>query len=448
MSVYDPEDEYKRLHPKSYKMWLEASKYLQGGVSAYGQFRKPFPLYFTKAKGARLWDVDGLEYIDVHCGYGPMILGHNHPKVQETLEEAKERGIQYGAPPETLYRWAKIIAKHVPSIEKIRFVNSGSEAVTYAVRLARGYTGRSKVCKPEGSYHGTSDWSLASTSEFDGPSKEPVPVPHSLGLGHIIEDFVIVPWNDVDSAVRQIERHADELACVLMEPISGTGLGFVEPDREYLKAIREVTADNDIPLIFDEVMVGFRWGNMSCAQGYLGVRPDITLLGKVIGGGAPVGAYGGRGDIMEFVSPTHGGKVGERVYQSGTFCGNPFTASVGIATLEYLDRHEGEVYRHINGTAERIRAGLRGIVEDVKIPVQVVGKFSVWEAHFIDRPYRNLREFMKADRARLFRNDLDLINSGVFKLPGHFAFTGLAHTEKDIEKILNSYREAYTRSRR
>ena len=448
MSVYDPENEYKRLHPKSHRMWLEASKYLPGGVSAYGQFRKPFPLYFAKAMGARLWDVDGLEYIDVHCGYGPMILGHNHPKVLETLEEAKERGIQYGAPPETLLRWAKIIAKHVPSLEKIRFVNSGSEAVTYAVRLARGYTGRSKVCKPEGSYHGTSDWSLASTLEFGGSSNEPVPVPHSLGLGHIMEDFVIIPWNDVDSAVRQIERHADELACVLMEPISGTGLGFVEPDGEYLKAVREVTADNDIPLIFDEVMVGFRWGNMGCAQGYLGVRPDITLLGKVIGGGAPVGAYGGREDIMEFVSPTHGGNAGERVYQSGTFCGNPFTASVGVATLEYLDRHKDEVYHHINSVAERIRVGLRDIVEDVKIPVQVVGKFSVWEAHFIDKPYRNLREFMKADRVSLFRNDLDLINGGVFKLPGHFAFTCLAHTEKDIEKILNSYREAYTRSRR
>lgn len=446
MLVYNPEERYKQLHPRSYQIWLDTSKYLPGGVSAYGQYKKPFPLYFVRAKGARLWDFDGLEYIDTHCGYGPMILGHGHPRILKALEEAKEKGIQYGTPPDTLLKWAKVIAKHVPSIEKIRFVNSGSEAVTYAVRLARGYTGRNKVCKPEGSYHGTSDWSLASTSEFGGSPNEPVAIPHSMGLGHTMDDFVIIPWNDVETTVKLIEKHSDELACVLMEPISGTGLGFVEPEKEYIKAIREVTAANDIPLIFDEVMVGFRWGNMGCAQSYIGVKPDITLLGKVIGGGAPVGAYGGRDDIMELVSPLHGRSAKERVYQSGTFCGNPFTASVGLATMEYLDEHEDEIYNHINHFGDKIRKGLNDIVEDVKIPVQVVGNFSVWEAYFIDRPFRNLREFLKADRDRLWRNDLDLINRGVFKLPGHFSFTCLAHTEEDVEKILESYREAYLQS--
>ena len=393
-----------------------------------------------------MWDVDGYEYIDTHCGYGPMILGHGHPTILEALEEAKERGIQYGAPPETLVKWAKIIVKHVPSIEKIRFVNTGSEAVTYAVRLARGYTGRTKVCKPEGSYHGTSDWSLASVSEYGGPPEEPVPVPHSLGLGHVMDDFVIIPWNDAENAVKEIEKHSDELACVLLEPVSGTGLGFAEPEREFMRTIREVTAENDIPLIFDEVMVGFRWGNTGCAQGYLGVRPDITILGKVIGGGAPVGAYGGREDIMELVSPLHGGSARERVYQSGTFSGNPFTASVGHATMKYIDEHEDELYSHINHIGDDIRGGLKDTVEDLGIPVQVVGKFSVWEAQFVDRPYRNLREFLRADRERLRRNDLELINRGVFKLPGHFSFTCLAHTDEDVEKILEAYRESLARS--
>jgi len=446
MSTCDPDERYRRLHPTSHRMWLDSSKYLPGGTSAYGQYRKPFPLYFVKAKGARLWDVDGYEYIDTHCGYGPMILGHGHPAILEALEEAKERGIQYGAPPETLVKWAKIIVKHVPSIEKIRFVNTGSEAVTYAVRLARGYTGRTKVCKPEGSYHGTSDWSLASVSEYGGPPEEPVPVPHSLGLGHVMDDFVIIPWNDAENAVKEIEKHSDELACVLLEPVSGTGLGFAEPEREFMRAIREVTAENDIPLIFDEVMVGFRWGNTGCAQGYLGVRPDITILGKVIGGGAPVGAYGGREDIMELVSPLHGGSARERVYQSGTFSGNPFTASVGHATMKYIDEHEDELYSHINHIGDDIRGGLKDTVEDLGIPVQVVGKFSVWEAQFVDRPYRNLREFLRADRERLRRNDLELINRGVFKLPGHFSFTCLAHTDEDVEKILEAYRESLARS--
>ena len=443
MSSSNSEERYKQLHPRSYRMWLENLKYLPGGTSAYGQYRKPFPLYFARAEGARLWDVDGYEYIDTHCGYGPIILGHGHPTVLEALEEAKVRGLQYGAPPDLLTKWAKIIIGHVPSVEKIRFVNTGSEAVTYAVRLAKGYTGRSKVCKPEGSYHGTSDWSLASVSEYGGPAEEPTPVPHSLGLDHIMDDFVVIPWNDDENAVKNIEKNADELACVLMEPISGTGLGFAEPDEEYMRAIREVTDENDIPLIFDEVMVGFRWGNMGCAQGYLGVRPDITILGKVIGGGAPVGAYGGREDIMELVSPLHGRTAQERVYQSGTFCGNPFTSSVGYATMKYLDEHENEVYRHINQIGDKIRKGLEDIVEDLKIPVQVVGNFSIWEAHFIDKPYRNLREFLKVDKEKLRRTDLELINRGVFKLPGHFSFTCLAHTEVDVEKILDAYREAF-----
>lgn len=437
------EGRYKKLHPKSYQMWLENSKYLPGGTSAYGQYRKPFPLYFVRAKGARLWDIDGYEYIDTHCGYGPIILGHGHPAILKALEEAKERGLQYGAPSDLLIDWAKIIIKHVPSIEKIRFVNTGSEAVTYAVRLAKGYTKRAKVCKPEGSYHGTSSWSLVSISEYDGPSKEPMPVPHSLGIDHILDNYVIIPWNDVENTVKIIEKHVDELACVMLEPVSGTGLGFALPDKEYLKAIREVATENDIPLIFDEVMVGFRWGNMRCAQGYFGVKPDITILGKVIGGGAPVGAYGGREDIMELVSPLYGRTPRERVYQSGTFCGNPFTTSVGFAALKYLDEHKNEVYNHINGIGDKIRSGLKDIVEELKIPVQVVGDFSIYEAHFIEKPYRNLREFLKVDKEKLRKRDLELINRGVFKLPGHFSFTCLAHTNEDVEKILEAYWEAF-----
>ncbi|NHV60605.1 MAG: aspartate aminotransferase family protein [Candidatus Verstraetearchaeota archaeon] len=442
MSTVDPEERYKQLHPGSYLTWQEASKYLPGGVSAYGQFRKPFPLYFKKAKGARLWDVDNREYIDVHCGYGPILLGHGHPTIINAIEEAKERGLQYGAPSDVMVEWAKLILKHVPSIKKIRFVSTGSEAVTYAVRVCKGYTRRTKICKPEGSYHGTSDWSLASTAEYGGPPEAPTPVPHSMGLDHAIDKFVIIPWNDPDNAVKIIKQNAKDLACVLMEPISGTGLGFVEPTKEYLKALREVTAENDIPLIFDEVMVGFRWGNMSCAQGYLGVKPDLTILGKVIAGGAPVGAYGGREDIMEVVSPLHGKTPQERVYQSGTFCGNPFTASVGLAILKYLDAHENEVYSHVNSIAESIRNGVRDLVTDMKIQAQVVGKFSNFEVHFTDKPYRNLREFLKVNKDKLRKVDIELINRGIFKLPGHFAFTCLPHTQEDVAKILDAYQAA------
>jgi len=435
---------YKKLHPKSYALYQEYLKILPGGVAAYGQYKSPFPIYFSKAKGSRIWDVDGNEYIDTHAGYGPLILGHNHPVVLQAIEEAKERGLQYGAPSELIGEWAKIIIKHVPSIEMIRFLNSGSEAINVAVRIARAYTNRVKVGKIEGCYHGSNtDWACVSVHEFSGTPENPEPAPHSLGVYDALKNTIVLPFNDPSNAERIIEKHADELACVLMEPISGTGLGFAEPTQEYVKTLREVTSEHEIPLIFDEIMVGFRYGNMSCAQGYLNVKPDITVLGKVIGGGAPVGAVGGRKDIMDMVNPTRGKKAAERVYQSGTFCGNPFTASVGLATLKYLDANENKVYSHINGLAEKIRKGLKEIIEDLKIPAQVVGNFSTYEAIFEEKMHKNLRELLKADSNKLKLRDIELINRGVFKSIGHFAFTCLPHTNEDVEKILNAYTEAF-----
>jgi len=436
-------DRFRKLHPKSYRMWQEDLNYLPGGVPAFWKFREPFPIYFSRAKGSRLWDIDGNEYIDTNCGNGPIILGHNHPVVLQALEEAKERGMQYGAS-DLVGEWARIIIKHVPAVEQIRFVNTGSEAVNYAIRLAKGYTGRKKVCKVEGCYHGSAnDWAAISISEFAGTPENPMPAPHSLGVDHAMAYTVIIPWNDAENAVRIIKENADDLACVIMEPISGTGLGFAEPTSEYMKAIREITAAKNIPLIFDEVMVGFRWGNMGCAQSYLGITPDLCVLGKVIGGGAPAAALGGRKDIMEFVNPTHGKSAAERVYQSGTFSGNALSAVIGLATMKYLDEHEDEVYGHINRLGDNLRRGLKGIVEELKIPVQVVGGFSTYEAHFIDKPYRNLREFVKRDTKKLRLRDLELCNRGIFKLLGHFVFTNLAQTDEDVEKILTAYREAF-----
>lgn len=441
--VNDIEEKYKKLHPKSYQMWQENLNYLPGGTPAQGQCREPFPIYFSKAKGSRLWDVDGHEYIDTNCGTGPIILGHNHPVVLKAIEEAKERGLQYGAPSDLIGECARIIVKHVPAVERIRFVNSGSEAVNCCIRLARGYTGRKKVCKVEGCYHGAaSDWSPISIGEFSGSVENPMPVPHSLGVDHTIEHTIIIPWNDTANAVRIIRENANDLACVIMEPISVTGLGFLEPKADYMKAIREVTAEKDITLIFDEVTIGFRWGNMGCAQSYIGIKPDLCTLGKAIGGGAPVAAFGGRKDIMELVNPTHGKCMAERVYQSGSFCGNPFSAATMLATLKYLDAHEDEVYSHINRLGDKIRKGLKDIVEELKIPVQVVGGFSTYEAHFINKPYKNLREFVKRDTNKLRLRDLELCNRGIFKMRGYYAFTNLAQTDEDVEKILDAYREA------
>ena len=442
--VNDIEERFRKLHPKSCRIWQENLNYLPGGVSAYAQFRKPFPIYFSKARDSRLWDVDGLEYIDTHCGYGPIILGHNHPVVLEAIEKTKETGLQFGATSDLIGECAKIIVRHVPAVKWIRFVNSGSEAVNYCIRLAKGYTGKKKVCKVEGGYHGSaSDWAPISIGEFAGSVENPLPAPHSLGVDHTIENTIIIPWNDTKNATRIIEKNADDLACVIMEPISGTGLGLIEPKADYMKAIREVTAEKDIILIFDEVMLGFRWGNMGCAQSYVGITPDLCALGKAIGGGAPVAAFGGRKDIMELVSPTHGRSPAERVYQSGTFSGNPFTATIMLATLEYLEEHEDEVYSHINGLGDKVRKGLKGMAEELEIPVQVVGSFSIYEAHFIDKLYTNAREFAKRDTKKLSLRDLELCNRGVYKLLGHFAFTNLAQTDEDIEEILNAYREAF-----
>ncbi|UCD44356.1 MAG: aspartate aminotransferase family protein [Candidatus Bathyarchaeota archaeon] len=435
-----PEDEYLETHRGSHEMWVEAKGYLPGGVSAQSHFKPPFPLYFSKGHGSRLWDVDGNEYIDTHCGSGPILLGRGHPVVLEALEEAKTGGLDYGGPSDRMLEWTKIIRKHVPSLQQTRFVNTGSEAVTYAIRVARGYTGKAKICKVEGCYHGSTDYSLVSIAEFGGSPENPEPAPHSRGLT-ILDDFVLIPWNDVSNSVRIIEENVDELACVILEPVSGTGLGFVEPDVEYLKALREVTEEHDVPLIYDEIMVGFRWGGMECAQGYYGVTPDLTTLGKIIGGGAPVGCYGGRGDIMEMVSPLR--DTSDRVYQSGTYSGNPFTATVGLAVMKFLDENHERVYRHVNSAGERIRAGLRDIIEDQGIRAHVAGGFSTYDAYYIDRPQRNLREFMKRDRKKQMARDLVLVNWGVYKQPGHFAFTCLAHSEEDVQRIIESYDVAF-----
>jgi len=248
----------------------------------------------------------------------------------------------------------------------IRFLNSGSEAINVAVRIARAYTNRIKVGKIEGCYHGSNTyWACVSVHEFAGSPENPEPAPHSLGVYDALKNTVVLPFNDPPNAERIIKKHSNELACVLMEPISGTGLSFAEPTQEYVKTLREVTAEHDIPLIFDEIMVGFRYGNMSCAQGYLKVKPDLIVFGKVIGGGAPVGAFGGRKDIMSVVATS--GKV----YQSGTFAGNPLSIRAGLATLYAISSKE-DFYQTLRQKTEKLFYVLKDGFFRKGIPVSII----------------------------------------------------------------------------
>ena len=296
---------YNNRTRSSLKLWQEATKTIAGGVTANVKFFEPYPIFMKKAKGSKLYDVDGNEYIDYCLCFGPLILGHGHPKVVEAIRKQIEEGgtTIYGTPHELEVRMAEKIKKHVPCAEMVRFTNSGLEATLHTIRLARAYTRKEKIAKFEGHYHGAHDYVLVSMTppiEAAGPANAPNAVPDSAGLPKsILDNTIVLPFNNLQVTEEILEEHKDELAAVILEPVAR---GFLPPEIEFLRGLRETTEEHGIVLIFDEVMTGFRFG-LSCAQGYFGVIPDLTALGKILGGGLPAGAFAGRRDIMELVSP-------------------------------------------------------------------------------------------------------------------------------------------------
>ena len=421
-------------HPSSKKLFNEAQKVLVGGVNSPVRAFAAVgghPIFIDRAKGSSLTDADGNHYIDYIGSWGPMILGHAHPEVIRALQECLQKGTSFGAPTALETQLAQEVIQCFPSIEKIRFVNSGTEATMSALRAARGFTGRAKVIKIEGCYHGHADYLLvkagSGATTLGTPTSEGVPP-------NLTETTLVAPYNDSEAIVQLVQRHKGEIAALILEPAVGN-MGFVPPRPGYLKTLREITQKEGIVLVFDEVMTGFRLARGG-AQGLYNIKPDMTCLGKIIGGGLPVGAYGGRASIMKKVAPEGG------VYQAGTLSGNPLAMAAGLATLKELSRPG--FYETLNKKASGLFQGLQDLAKKTPLPLRCQFQGSMGTLFFTREEVTDYRSALKADTQLFARFFQKMLHQGIYWPPSQFEalFVSAAHTEKDIQQTLKACQKA------
>lgn len=423
-----------RSDAKSATAFAEAKRYIPGGVNSPVRAFKSVgltPLFISRGQGSRVWDIDGNEFIDYIGSWGPLIVGHAHPQVVEAVQRTAEAGTSFGAPTELETEMAKLVAERVPSIELVRMVNSGTEATMSALRLARGYTGRSKIVKFEGCYHGHADSLLIKA----GSGVATLGLPDSPGVPEgVAANTITVPYNDLDSIKLVFEKFGEEIAAVIVEPVAGN-MGVVPPLPGYLQGLRDVTSRYGSLLIFDEVMTGFRVG-LNCAQGLYGVTPDLTTLGKVIGGGLPVGAYGGKREIMERIAPAG------PIYQAGTLSGNPLAMAAGYTTLKLLG--EPGVYEELERKAARLEEGFAANAKELGIASTINRVGSMVCPFFTEAKVVNYDTAKQSDLQRFNRYFANLLNLGISIAPSQFEgmFVSTAHTDDDIEKTIEAHYEA------
>jgi glutamate-1-semialdehyde 2,1-aminomutase len=417
-------------HSRSEELFRRAQKLIPGGVnSPVRAFRAVGgnPPFIARGEGSHIFDADGNVYIDYVGSWGPLLLGHRHPEILAALEQALAIGTSFGAPTEQEVELAAAICEAVPSIEMVRLVNSGTEATMSAIRVARGFTGRDLIVKFEGCYHGHVDSLLVKA----GSGLATLGIADTQGVPQTFADTTLaLPFNSVDALEQAFRSFGDRIAAVIVEPVVGN-MGCIPPLPGYLEAMREITARHGALLIFDEVMTGFRVA-FGGAQGRFGIRPDLTTLGKVIGGGLPVGAYGGRRDIMSKVAPAG------PIYQAGTLSGNPLAVAAGLAMLRYLKSHP-ETYGQLESrAAELCSAAPAGVT------VNRVG--SMFTFFFIDGPVTDWESAKRCDTAHFGRFFRAMLEQGIYLAPSQFeaAFVSAAHTEADIGKTIDAARQAFT----
>ena len=421
---------------KSEKLFQRAVKCIPGGVNspvrAYGAIGIS-PRFIERAQGSRIWDADGNSYIDFIDSWGPCILGHNDERIRKAVTDACSRGLSFGCATETEVEMAEFICEHIPSIEMVRMVNSGTEAVMSALRAARGFTGRNKVIKFAGCYHGHSDAMLVSA----GSGVMSSGVPDSAGVTPgCVQDTMTAVYNDLDSVKQLLEENPGQVAAVIVEPV-GANMGVVLPKEGFLQGLRALCDKHQSLLIFDEVITGFRLG-FTGAQGYYHVIPDMTTYGKIIGAGMPVGAYGGRKEIMEQVAP-----VGP-VYQAGTLSGNPIAMAAGLAQLKIL-YSEPEIYERLEDMGNRLFGEMKELVEKHQIPCQVDHIQSLGCLFFTAAPVRDYASAKKADTRQYADYFKYMLKSGVHLAPAQFEamFLSVAHTEEDIAFVLKAVKSYF-----
>lgn len=424
---------YRERTPGSRALWEESSGILPMGVSGAAKFYDPYPVVPATGVGGHVTDVDGNDYVDFLMGAGSSLLGHSHPHVAAAVREQIGRLATVMAPITNEHRFAERLREMMPYLERVRFANTGSEAVRTALRAARAATGKTRYGKFEGNYHGSDDYFLVSSGsrQVAGPPHRPRPVFDSAGVpDRIAEEVLLLPYNDAENAAALISENAGDLAAVVMEPVAFSTGGGVVADRHFAEAVREATGRHGIVLIFDEVVTGLRMGTAG-APGFLGVTPDLSCLGKAIGGGLPMAALGGRVDIMEAVLGADSIAKGTRIFHSGTFTGNPLSVAAGMAVLDVLEREP--VLEHIDYLGARLRSTLQEVL-DFHGMGQMTGFGSIFQLHLTPAPPRNRREILAGDFGLLSVVLLGMCAHGILWPPVHPGVLAYGHTEADIDR--------------
>jgi glutamate-1-semialdehyde 2,1-aminomutase len=419
----------------SKRLFEEAQQYLPGGVNSPARAFKAVggtPPFMVKGQGSKIYDADNNEYVDFVCSWGPLILGHTHPRVVEALKRVAELGTSFGAPTELEITLAKLVCNAVPSIEMVRFVNSGTEATMSALRLARAFTSRDKVIKFDGGYHGHADGLLVK----GGSGMATLSIPNSPGVpASFAENTLVAPYNDIEAMEQLFQQHEGNIAAVIVEPVAAN-MGVVPPQPGFLADLRQLTEQKGALLIFDEVITGFRvaYGG---AQALYGINPDLTCLGKIIGGGLPVGAYGGKREIMEKMAPTGS------VYQAGTLSGNPLAMTAGIATISELGKPG--VYEQLEKATRRLEEGIATAAAATGVEVNISRVASLLTIFFTANAALNYESVAAADTARFGRFFWQLLEQGIYWPPSQFeaAFISLVHSEEDIETTVAAISTAF-----
>jgi len=426
--------------PKSKRLQEEAEEYLPGGSSRGTAFFAPYPTFVDYGKGLHVYDVDGNRYLDFMINATSLVLGHAHPDVVKVLQEQAARGTAFSGPTEAQIRLAKILCDRVPSVDSIRFTNSGTEGTMMAIRAARAYTGRHKIAKIEGGYHGAHEY--VSVSVYPSTDRldpdETTPIPEYPGQPpSVAEDVFVLPFNDLETSQRVLRENKNEIGCVIMEPIV-SHFGYLPANLDYLQGMRKVTQDLDMVLIFDEVQ-SFRLA-AGGAQEAFGVIPDMTTFGKIIGGGMAVGAFGGRRDIMDQFDPTQPGAIAH----AGTFNANPMTMLAGEVVMNHLT---AEVFDRMNGLGEMLRQKLRAVFDELEMEAQVTGIGSMFGIHFTADDVVDYRDVVHSDHTMMKAVFTGLLNEGVLlQTACHGALSALT-TEAEVDKLVDAVRRVVQRVR-
>jgi glutamate-1-semialdehyde 2,1-aminomutase len=440
MSLDKEVTEYASKTSRSRALHEEAVAVMPGGNSRTTTFYDPYPFYFQRGQGAHIWDVDGTERVDFNNNYTSLVLGHATPDVVKAVQAAAESGLSFPGPTEHEIRLAEMLVRRVPSVESLRFTNSGTEATMNAVRLARAFTGRPKLAKFEGAFHGTHDWVMVSVSgdtKAWGNRRRPKPVAWSDGIPPaVLKHTVVLPWNDPEACEEILAKEASSIAAVIVDPLM-CNAGLLPPIDGFLSKLREVTERHGILLILDEV-ISFRtaWGG---AQERLGIRPDLTTFGKIIGGGLPVGAFGGRRDVMAYYDPRKGGA---RISQGGTFNANPVTMAAGVATLNALTP---EAYTRLDVLGDRLRGGVTRLLGNMRRRAQVSGVGSLFWLHWTSETLTDYRSTKAKDAEMPLRVFMGMLNEGILLTPRGLGACSLAMGDEEVDRFINALARVFSR---